>query len=218
MSLFNFLKKKENDLYTTGETLAKNNIISAPTDDGCNTFGESMEHLDEEGELPFGWILAKNEFTEKVQSEFSFFLNNWLNSRSNVEKEYDALKLLIRYIKDVQKICDSKGECYSKWFSDYVADKKYLEKREGDLKYIEDNIDELLRLEKFNSAFEKNVLPHLRDDLLKIIESNPGILQTDVYKMFEPEAKSYLSSELYFMEKGNLIRRKKQGRSYALFL
>lgn len=201
-----------------GRVLAENVVISAPKDDHHNVFGESIDHLDEDGELPFGWVAHNSDFTGKMENEFSHFRNNWVSSQNDVKKEYATLKSLIQYMKDVQALCDSKGECFSFWCSEYLIGKEFLEKRKTELQYIENNMDELLEKEKFDKAFKENLLPHLREDLLKIIEDNPGILQTDVYKMFEPEAKDHLSSELYFMAKENLIHREKQGRSYALSL
>lgn len=201
-----------------GRVLAENDVISAPKDDHYNVFGESIDHLDEDGELPFGWIAHNSDFTGKMENEFSHFRNDWISSQNDVKKEYATLKSLIQYMKDVQALCDSKGECFSFWCSEYLIGKEFLEKRKTELQYIENNMDELLEKEKFDKAFKENLLPHLREDLLKIIEDNPGILQTDVYKMFEPEAKDYLSSELYFMAKDGLIHREKQGRSYTLSL
>lgn len=206
------------DLGEMGRILAKNGVISSPKDDHHNVFGECIDHLDEDGELPFGWTAHHSEFTGNLQGEFSHFLNDWVSSQNDVKKEYATLKSLIQYMKDVQALCDSKGECFSFWCSEYLIGKEFLEKRKTELQYIENNMDELLEKEKFDKAFKENLLPHLREDLLKIIEDNPGILQTDVYKMFEPEAKDHLSSELYFMAKENLIHREKQGRSYALSL
>lgn len=199
------------DLGEMGRVLAENDVIS-------NVFGECIDHLDEDGELPFGWVAHNSDFTGKMENEFLHFRNNWVSSQNDVKKEYATLKSLIQYMKDVQALCDSKGECFSFWCSEYLIGKEFLEKRKTELQYIENNMDELLEKEKFDKAFKENLLPHLREDLLKIIEDNPGILQTDVYKMFEPEAKDYLSSELYFMAKENLIHREKQGRSYALSL
>lgn len=206
------------DLGEMGRVLAENDVISAPKDDHHNVFGECIDHLDEDGELPFGWTAHHSEFTGNLQGEFSHFLNDWVNSSNDVKKEYAALKSLIQYMEDVQTLCDSKGECFSVWCSEYLIGGGVLEKRKADLKYMEEHFDELLEKEKFDKAFKENVLPHLREDLLKIIEDNPGILQTDVYKMFGPEAKDSLSSELYFMAKDGLIHREKQGRSYALSL
>lgn len=130
--------QKTNDLKEMGQILAENGVISVPKDKYHNTLGQSLEHLDENGELPFGWTYHNREFTDKIEKKFSYFLNNWLNSRGKDNlKEYSALKSLIMYIKDAEKLCKSKGECFSKWFSDCVADRKYLKKREIELEQLQ---------------------------------------------------------------------------------
>jgi hypothetical protein len=52
--------------------------------------------------------------------------------------------------------------------------------------------------------------------LLPVIKTEPGILQTDMYKRFNL-SRSEITYTLYFAEKEGLIRREKKGRSYQLF-
>ena len=216
-------KKKKNmkqfesakDLGEMGRVFAENGVISAPKDDHHNVFGESIDHLDEDGELPFGWIAHNQRIISQIDSEVSTFRKAVCDA-NEVRSEYAALKSYFRFLEDGQKHYSKVGDCAGKYFEEYIVDSQESQDNSKRLVYIEEHMDELLEKEKFDKAFRKNVLPHLREDLLKIIEGNPGILQADVYKMFEPEAKDYLSSELYFMAKENLIHREKQGRSYAL--
>ena len=209
--------QKTNDLKEMGRILAENGVISVPKDKYHNTLGQSLEHLDENGELPFGWAYHNKDFTDKIEKEFSYFLNCWTSVRGkDTFKEYGALRSLIMYIKDAEKLCKSKGECFSKWFFDCVANREYLEKRQADLDYIKEHFDELLKKESCKRDIEQNLLPHLKQDLLKIIQNNPGILQTNIYKMFDKAAKEYISSELYFLEKDGLLVREKSGRTYSI--
>lgn len=100
-----------------------------------------LTHLDENGELPFGWFYQNKDFTNKIEKEYSYFLNNWINSRGKgTLNEYSALKSLILYIQDSERLCRSKGECFSKWFSDCIADQEYIEKRLNDLKNVEQTL------------------------------------------------------------------------------
>lgn len=231
MGLFDFLKKKKNTNLNNVDPLNIDSLISwyksqkpnATEKDIANFFAKiaepekDLEHLTPEGELPWGWFNQNKSFTNKIQNEYSYFLDNWINSRGkDVRTEYGALKSLVLYIKDAKTLCETKGECFSKWFSDCIADREYLEIRQADLKYIEEHYDELLKQEQVKRNIEQNLLPHLRTDLLNIIQSTPGILQTDIYKKFDPPAKEYVSSELYFMAKDGIIKREKAGRTYSL--
>lgn len=106
-----------------------------------------LTHLDEDGELPIGWLYANREFIEKIQNEYSYFLNYWVNSRGkDVLTEYGALKSLVLFYRDMKKRCQSKGECFEKWFSDIIGNKDLVNRRAEELKYIEDNIDDLTNL------------------------------------------------------------------------
>ena len=52
-----------------------------------NLIGERMDRLTNEGKLPYGWHYANRDFTEKIQSEYSYFFNNWIDSRMKSPKE-----------------------------------------------------------------------------------------------------------------------------------
>jgi hypothetical protein len=106
-----------------------------------NSFGEDMNRLTPEGDLPFGWIYANKTFVDKIQAEYNAFSEAWFSSKkADPLKQYAALKSLILYMEDVKKLCDSKGECFAKWASDLVAEPKLLEQRKKELKRLEKEI------------------------------------------------------------------------------
>lgn len=187
----------------------KNNIQTVNSPD--------LEHLTQEGELPVGWYYQYKEFTEGINAKMSFFLNQYLDSENkSPQEQYGAIKSFIMFMEEAQSICKSKGECFSKWFNDCVADQDYIDKYKRKMFYIENNIDKLTEEYNKKKYIEKHILPHLKDDLLNIIIENPDILQKDIYKMFEPDFKEYISQELYRMEKDFYIIREKCGNTYKL--
>lgn len=196
--------------------LAERGAIKKPEDDNHNSFGEPLDKL-VNGELPWGWIGAKREFVGKIQNEYRHFLNRWIASRKKSPKEeYAALKSFVLYMQDVKKLCASKGECYEFWCNEILIGKGYLEQRTAELKKLEDNLEALE--EKYNKRvlFESEILPNLENEVLKIIKENPGIIQKDIYKKFDQDLKSDISSLLYFMAKDGKIKREKAGNSYKL--
>ena len=58
----------------------------------------------------------------------------------------------------------------------------------------------------------------LHDSLIITIQSQPGILQTDVYKLFEKELKIEIADILYQWDKQKKIVREKHGSSYRIYL
>ena len=98
----------------------------------------------------------------------------------------------------------------------------FIAPSEERLKYIEENYDFLVKEQQEKFAMEEKKQSLLNDmDLGKtlkdIITKNPGILQSDVYKMFDPLLKDSISEWLYFSDKDGKIRREKSGRTYQLF-
>lgn len=154
MGLFNLFKKKSKDnnmepidgippstwlptpppVYDYDRTRTKSNTYTAPQKKQQSS---PPDRLTPEGELPFGWIYAHRDFTQKLQSEYSYFLQAWLDSRKLSElKQYAALKSFVIYMNDVKVLCRNKGECYNYWRDDLFTD-DYLAKRTEELNRLE---------------------------------------------------------------------------------
>lgn len=97
----------------------------------------TVERL-ENGELPWGWVTRNKAFCEKMQAEYSHFLNAWVDSRKKSPAEqYAALKSFVTYMEDAERLCNSKGECFAFWFREILTGKGYVEKRKKDLEKLE---------------------------------------------------------------------------------
>ena len=68
------------------------------------------------------------------------------------------------------------------------------------------------------SDFEKRScqLSNLDKIIVKMLIDNPGILQSEFIKMFDPLVQNDVREKLYFMEKAGKLERTKSGRSYIL--
>lgn len=140
MGLFDFLKnaKKENENTTHFD------IIIKPGEKPSLKPVTDMEHLTTDGELPWGWVYHNNEFTSKIKGEFTYFLNTWLDARKKTPKElHSALKSLIMYLEDAEKLCKSKGECFEYWFYQILISPDYIDKRKAELEKLSANLDKL---------------------------------------------------------------------------
>ena len=176
------------------------------------------DRLDENGELPYGWIYAHKDFTQKIESEYRQFLHAWLDSKTKAPLEqYAALKSFVMYMNDVQAMCKRKGECYDCWRSVLFTDDFY-QKSLSELKNFEANFKTIEAEYKAKQEFEKHVLPTLEIKIMEIINDTPGILQKDLYKLFPSEAKSHIQEKLYYAEKNYKIIREKSGNTYKLYI
>lgn len=105
---------------------------------------DDLEHLTKDGELPWGWFNANREFTDRMKEEYSYFLNQWIESRGKEpKKQYETLKSLVLWLDDAKKLCYSKNECFAKWFSDCIATDDYIEKRRKEVLNLVKNFDAL---------------------------------------------------------------------------
>lgn len=171
---------------------------------------KDQDHLTPEGELPFGWYTVHKDFTEKIESEYNAIADKYFDSRNKgVLNEFSALKAYVAYMKDIKKLCYAKGECYVFWSSICVARPDTMQFMEEKLQNMESNLDELLKTER--------IMNKLRSELPKVINAQPGILQTDTYKLYDPDIKPHITETLRLMDQEGLITREKTGRTYSLY-
>lgn len=164
-------------------------------------------------DLPSGWLYANRKFTETSKDQYHYFLNEFANVRKEkdgIRAKYAALKSLVIYMEDLKRICESKGENFARWYSLFIADSDELSYRLDELREMEENMDELIKKE--------NLSKKLKKELVSIIEKEPGVIQADLYKRFDPELKPEVSNQLYLLSAKGLIIREKSGRSYKLYI
>ena len=92
------------------------------------------------GELPFGWIYRNKNFVDKIQKEYTYFMNSWLEAKAGTKEKYSALKSFIIYLEDVEKMCKTKGECFEVWFYEILASKDYIAKRKKELEELKEKL------------------------------------------------------------------------------
>jgi hypothetical protein len=114
----------------------------------------------------------------------------------NAERRHDYKKARELYLKATESLSQAEK------LVEYPAATAYVEN---------------LKAEYFDFVVHRD--PYYRHYLkyfLPVINAEPGILQTDMYKRFDlPQPE--ISYTLYFADKEGLIRREKKGRSYQLF-
>lgn len=221
MGFFNFKKKKDNNILSGAGLVdfIKSNL-EKPTEENTlkalkalATPANDLEHLTKEGELPWGWHSNTKEFTGKIQGEYSHFQHKWLESKNKSPKElYSALKSLIVYLEDTERVCKAKGECYEFWFYEILISRDFVDKRKAELKELSANLDNLtLNYEKITAN-----LSNIDAQIVEKLKENQSILQSDFVKLFDSTVQADVREKLYWMEKEGALERIKSGRSYIL--
>ena len=182
----------------------------------ANSMKENMEHLDKDGNLPYGWVYRHREFCDKFNDEYSYFLNAWFESKSMEPiKRYSALKSLVLWLNDARELCHAmNNECFAKWFSDIIASDEEIARWEADLDELQNNFLEIERVWKIR----ERELPRLEENIKFMIQQHDGILQSEFVKLFDEVIHHEVKEKLYYMAKDGTIERIKSGRSYALHL
>jgi hypothetical protein len=174
-----------------------------------------MEHLTDEGELPWGWLYQNKDFVDRINNEYSYFLDTWLESRSKSPYEHrNALKSFVIYLDDVENLCRSKGECFEFWFRHILTSERQMEIIKADLAELCDGIEK--KQEMYNER--QYLLPKLDTMVAEKLIENEGILQSEFVKLFNPVIENEVRERLYVLEKEGIIERVKAGRSYALLI
>ena len=215
MGLFDFFKKSA--------TKNKEDTVT-----NTNSNNECLDKL-VDGELPWGWVSAYADFYGPRDAKL-YELSSNASHAKNIDDERNCLITLIEFYEQYKEECIAKGECFYKYFSDMHMhchnsrnpDFEFVAPSKERLSYINENYDSLIKEQQKNFANEKKKQTLLNDtDLNKaikdIIINNPGILQSDVYKMFDSLLKDSVSEWLYFSAKNGKIKREKAGRTYQLF-
>ena len=171
------------------------------------------ENGDDEVIFPQGWFYQNKDFIDKINTEYSYFLKNWVDSKQkDVRTQYGALKSFVIYLQDIEKLCKSKGELFYTWFIEILTTPSYLDMRKEELRIFQSELDQRLANEKeYNEAMDG-----IDEKLIQIINENPGILQKDLYALFTPLVKKEIQSTLYQLDKNSLIQREKVGNTYKL--
>lgn len=228
MGLFDFFRKKKpepcqepqktkaefmseleqaDSLGSIATVLAENNIISKPIDENHNTFGEDLQHLTPDGELPFGWVYYYQQFTSQQEKKIDM---KWkaVYSATSTQSKLEAYEKYFGTVARVESVCKKAGECHYKWFCENILGSDWYK-------------TQVVRYEEFKIAAPNlirrdTLLETLEHDIMSKLQECDGMLQSEFVKLFDPLIKKDVSDFLYNAERYGRIKRTKSGRSYIL--
>lgn len=135
------------------------------------------------------------------------------------------LEATLASIEKLKEFCAERpggAEYFSKIWEKPLSSAKsrglnYIKRTADELNDLIENREKYIELERIQERIANFSKP-AETDIFQIIEDEPGILQKDLYKKFNPEFKSAISEILYFAQKENKVKREKVSSTYALFL
>lgn len=184
-----------------------------------NSLNEPLDRLDENGDLPSGWLYYNQEILKKWEAPLDQYSYNVRNAKT-VEEEITLLKEMISYYFTFKEEFYSKDDCFQKHFQEYLehrdtvdgTDHEYIEPFGDRLAFLEENREVLAaHPEAFRTDYHNN-----GEKLIIYLCQNDGVLQKDIYANFHPGAKSIIQELLRNWEKAGTIQRTKQSGTYVL--
>lgn len=167
-----------------------------------------------------------NQYYKTIQTEIKpleeIFVNFAvvLKEKNQVDDKIEILKDLIQSYYDLKSKCISLGPDYQKYFinmwekchNSRNKEFSYIDRFEKELNNLQSKRDTLKLEEKLHQKESDG----LEDRVIAILRKNSSILQTDIYKIFDPIVQNDIQSILYFMAKDGRITREKSGRTYMI--
>lgn len=163
---------------------------------------------------------ANAEYIDKLEQDI--WLPNLYNFNSVDEAIAHAQKALIS-AQELAEYC-SKTSIGQQYFEDMWLHAH--NSQNPDFSFIEKikqrYVDLTLNYEERKREFElhkkqKDFLVNAEPEVLNVIKSNPGILQKDVWKHFDPDLKPTIGTAVSHLCQKNQITRIKHGNSYELY-
>lgn len=140
--------------------------------------------------------------------------------QKQVDDRIEILKALMQSYYDLESKCISLGPDYQEYFINMWE--KCHNSRNPEFSYIvrfEKELDDLQSkrdvLKSGEELHQKESIG-LEERVIRILRESPPMLQTDIYKNFDPIVQNDIQSILYFLAKDGRITREKSGRTYMI--
>lgn len=168
-------------------------------------------------------ILVQHTMIEKeIRPMESYMINCAISLKKKLplNERIEKLKELIGAFYNLRSRCYSLGPEYQTYFSEMWehvhnsqdADFCYVDRFECELEELLKNKDQLSAKESLYISQTNN----LKSKIESVLSESHSILQTDLYKRFDPVVQNDISTILYFMAKDGEITRTKHGRTYLI--
>lgn len=146
---------------------------------------------------------------------------NYFSGKVYIEKFFDKYSQAERVLAD-DKLTEA-DEIMQEALSLYDKAAKYSQFSSGPEYFLLEKARKIADWEKTRSNLLEQKNHDKRQEQLKaiiaeIVRTQPGILQTDLYKAINEYSRSEVSEAAYYMNKGNKLSRRKKGSTYKLVI
>jgi SMC interacting uncharacterized protein involved in chromosome segregation len=198
----------------------KKQTLAQEPNEVFNHKGESLSRLTDKGELPWGWLAHNKAFIEDVKAEYNHYLTTWLESRSKDPTTHvKAVNSFVRYLEELEKTCQEKGECFAYWFEKVLLSPGYLDSRRMERNLLHENFTKIEGQYNGLQAVVNDRLKKVdetKEEILQRLKENDGILQDDFIKLYEKVDQKGVRDFVYVLISEGRIKRTKSVQGFVL--
>lgn len=118
-----------------------------------NSMGESLDKLNAEGNLPFGWLAHNMQYVKPYENKIIELAVSLQPIKGS--NRITLLKEIIKVYNEYKEYCYNRNECYKKHFQDNWE--HCHNSRNKDFEYIEPYVNELKELETYETKTIKGL-------------------------------------------------------------
>ena len=104
-----------------------------------NYAGDSMDKLDKNGALPFGWVTHNQKYVDMIERDLEPFRQMLRDAKTDVEK-YAALKSFLMFLQEGRAHYYEYSECVGKYFEEFICKSMEAKQRKEAFKKIESKL------------------------------------------------------------------------------
>ena len=188
-----------------------------------NSLNQPIDKLDQNGDLPFGWIVYHKELDEYNSELVDLALKTRENT--DVDTRIKSYKRLIDRFYWLKNYCYNQNDCYKKYFDDHYmhcqnsvsSDFCYITPFEQDLENILNNYEQ--KVDEYNNYLDcQTFVENKSSEILNIIRKTLGLLQKDLKKNYDKKYYSSIDTIIFQLVKSNKIKKEKYGNSNKLYI
>lgn len=104
-----------------------------------NYVGESTDILDQDGNLPFGWVAHNQKYVDMIEKDLQAFRQAISDAKTDVEK-YAALESFVLFVQNGIVHYHKVNECVGKYFEEYIFNSMEMQQRTKEYRELKEKM------------------------------------------------------------------------------
>ena len=196
-----------------------------------NSTNPKFHRTEREKDLSFNFSYKHSDKLQSLENELVENVMS-ISTTYQIDERIERCKIALESYEKLKKFCFSKGKGGQIYFEDMWEhchnsknpDFRYIERVEKEYNYLTQNYEEAAtklknkEIKAKNKILIKQFKKNAESEILKIIQNNPGILQTEIYDYFDVIYKNTIRNVIKKLESEGKIKKNKSGNTYKIYI